>query len=52
MVRFSFGHISLSASGSFIKYSRIIVAGLRDSINICVIILEVLITRMYKYLFP
>ena len=47
-----FGNLSMDVSGALIKYFRSIVAELWDSINIFVIVVEVLITRMAKLLVP
>ena len=52
MYRGDLGHLDLYASGALIKYFRSRVTDFWDSINIFVIIAEVLITRMVKFLVP
>ena len=52
MVRQSFGHLSLDSSGALIKYFRISVSELWYYVNIFVIVVELFITMMSKFLVP
>ena len=52
IARWSFGHPSLGASEALTKYFRSSVAEIWNSINIFVVVVEALITRMDKLVVP